>query len=195
MNEAASPNNPRRGGHPAAQGARMRAPTGRRSIRLPNYDYSSAGAYFVTACTKDRRPLLANERLARFVGQAWNWLPNRFPGLTLDEFIIMPDHVHFVVLLLDPGDHERSFRDRRGGHPAAQKPPPLGTVVGAFKTVASRSINASQGTRGQSVWQRNYYEHVVRSEEELTRIREYIKNNPLQAHVHQSDDLREAWSP
>jgi len=104
----------------------------------------------------------------------------------------MPDHVHYVVWLLDPAD-------RRGSRTAAQRPAArpltLGNVVGAFKTVASRSINASRGTRGQSVWQRNYYEHVIRNEDELGRIRGYIQNNPLKEHVHHSDDVSEAWSP
>ena len=177
---------------PLAQGAQMRAPTGRRSIRLSDYDYSSAGPYFVTTCTHNRKPVFASKRLAQVVWQAWNWLPSRFPGVTLDEFIIMPDHVHFVVWLGDPAD-------RRGSHPAAQRlkarPPTLGNVVGAFKTVAARSINASRGTIGRSVWQRNYYEHIVRHEAELARVREYIQDNPMQEHTHQSGDMSEAWSP
>ena len=102
----------------------------------------------------------------------------------------MPEHLHFVIWLLDGSD-------RRGGHLAAQgaqqRAPTLGSVVGAFKTMATRSINAHRGTTGQQVWQRNYFEHIIRTEDELRRIREYIQHNPLESHHHVTDDLSEAW--
>ena len=63
-----------------------------------------------------------------------------------------------------------------------------------YKTVATRSINAHRGTTGQQVWQRNYFEHIIRTEDELRRIREYIQHNPLESHHHVSDDLSEAWA-
>ena len=69
----------------------------------------------------------------------------------------------------------------------------MGNIVGAFKTVAASSINAHRGTTGQRVWQRNYFEHVIRDEDELGRVREYIHNNPLAAHNHVADDLAAAW--
>lgn len=162
----------------------MPAPTGRRSIRLAQYDYSSAGAYFVTTCTHHRQPLFAHAAYRKLAEQAWNWLPTRFPNVELDEIVLMPDHLHFIIWLLEG--------DRRGGHLAAQTPT-LGIVVGAFKTVVARSINAARETRGWRVWQRNYYEHIIRTDDELERIRDYIQSNPLVAHGHESDDLAPAW--
>ncbi len=71
--------------------------------------------------------------------------------------------------------------------------PTLGNIVGAFKTVVARSVNKHRDTAGQRVWQRNYFEHVIRDEDELGRPREYIHNNPLAAHHHVADDLGAAW--
>lgn len=181
-----------RGDHPVAQGGQTPAPTGnsRRSIRLPAYDYSTPGAYFITLCIDGRRSILKDQGIKDLVEQAWNWLPRRFPQVELDEFVIMSDHVHFVVRLLDDADRRGSRRAAQGAQPRA---PTLGNIVGAFKTVAARSINARGGTTGQRVWQRNYYERVIRNEDELRYIREYIRNNPLEAHNHESGDLSEAW--
>lgn len=102
----------------------------------------------------------------------------------------MPDHVHFVVRLVDDDD-------RRGGHLAAQggrtPAPTLPNIVGTFKAVAAKAINRARGSIGEPVWQRNYFEHIVRSEEELIRIREYIQNNPYTSHSHETDDMTVAW--
>jgi REP element-mobilizing transposase RayT len=92
----------------------------------------------------------------------------------------MPDHVHFVVVLKD-----------QGGQMAA---PTLPHVVGTFKTVTARSINRIRNAIGKPVWQRNYYERVVRDEDELNRIREYIRANPGMPHAHDGDDIPLAWS-
>ncbi len=165
-------------------------PGDRRSIRLKDYDYSTPSAYFVTICINRRKPLLRQLRFRKTVEEAWEWLPERFDNIELDEFVVMPDHIHFVICLLD--------RDaRRGGHPAAlggQTPAPtLPNIVGTFKTVAAKAINRARGSIGASVWQRNYYEHIVRGERELQHIREYIRNNPLGSHSHEKDDLSLAW--
>ena len=91
----------------------------------------------------------------------------------------MPDHVHFIVSLT-----------RQGGQMAA---PTLAHVVGTFKTVAARAINRARDSVGQQVWQRNYYERIVRNERELDRIRAYIRSNPGMAHVHTHDDMPNGW--
>ena len=136
--------------------------------------------------------MLQSRRNRKLVEEAWHWLPHRFLQITLDEFVVMSNHVHFMIWLLDDPDRKSSPLAAQGAQPRG---PALGNVVGAFKTVAARSINALRGTTGQRVWQRNYFEHVIRSEGELQRIREYIRNNPLSAHSHASDDLEEAWVP
>ena len=121
---------------------------------------------------------------------AWAWLPQRFDNVELDEFVMMPDHVHFVLWLLDDDS-------RRGGHLAAQggrtPAPTLPAIVGTFKTVAAKAINRAQDSIGQPVWQRSYYEHIVRNDRELERIREYIRNNPFVEHSHALDDVADAW--
>ena len=135
----------------------------RRSIRLQGFDYSQAGAYFITICTHNRALFLQAERVQEVVRSAWHDLPVRFPSVVLDEFVIMPNHVHGIISL-------------RG---AASGAPTLGRVVRAFKSVSAITANEALGRSGQPFWQRNYYEHVIRDEEELNAVRRYVRENPL----------------
>jgi REP element-mobilizing transposase RayT len=151
----------------------------RRSIRLQNHDYAKPGGYFVTTCTAGREPLFAETALYSAVEEAWTWLPTRFKNVDIDEFVIMPDHVHFVVVLTG-----------QGGQMAA---PTLAHVVGAFKTVAAKAINRARDSVGNRVWQRNYYERIIRNCRELDRIRAYIRANPEMAHDHAHDDVPSGW--
>ena len=159
----------------------------RRSIRLPDYDYSQPGAYFVTICTF-RRALLFEEfpQYGELVLETWQDLPNHYPCVALDAFVVMPNHVHGIIFLEGDGPVGAGF-DPVVDVGAGFKPAPtkgtkrhgLPEIVRAFKTFSARRINALKGTPGVPVWQRSYYEHVVRTDEELDRIREYIVNNPL----------------
>ncbi len=150
----------------------------RRSIRLRGYDYSQAGAYFVTICTHDRESLLGEivegEMILNEYGQVmtecWIWLAKQFAYLELDEWVVMPNHLHGIIIITDA---------RRGGSRTAPTKP-LGRLVGAFKTVSTKQINQMRHTPGTRVWQRNYYEHVIRNEDELNRLRWYILDNPVQ---------------
>jgi putative transposase len=138
----------------------------RRSIRLPGYDYSQSGAYFVAVCTNNRRLFLTNDTVRDVVQSTWNRLPSRFRNLSLDEFIIMPNHVHgILVLAAEPAD-------------VPGKRDTLSAVVGAFKSISAILANRALGRSGVPFWQRNYYEHVIRSEEKLNQIRQYIRDNP-----------------
>jgi REP element-mobilizing transposase RayT len=152
----------------------------RRSLRLRGYDYAQAGAYFVTICTQDRLCLLGDiiegemqlNDAGRMVRSVWEGLPDRFPGMELDAFVVMPNHVHgiavFVAAVLAlPGDNG-----------AASSAPTLGDVVRAFKSLSAIHVNRLF-MRSGSLWQRNYYDHVIRNERELDKIREYIATNPL----------------
>jgi putative transposase len=150
----------------------------RRSIRLRGYDYSQAGAYFVTACTHNREALLAAEAIQRAVVSAWQALPERFPSVALDEFVIMPNHVHGIVILTTDAAVQGSASRAPTGRPT------LGDVVLAFKSASAIAANGMLHRTGQPFWQRNYYEHVVRDEDELNRVRQYIQENPL----HWDDD-------
>jgi len=135
----------------------------RRSIRLPGHAYWEAGAYFITVCTRDRELSLQGELVQEVVRSAWCGLPARFPGVELDEFVIMPNHVHGIVVLT-------------GG--AASGAPTLGQVVRAFKSIAAIEASRILGRSNQPFWQRNYYEHVIRDEEGLNTVRQYIRDNP-----------------
>jgi putative transposase len=173
----------------------------RRSIRLPSYDYAQPGAYFITICTQGRECVLDDAVVAGIIGDVWRALPAWFPSADLDEFVIMPNHVHFVLWLLPPGTirAELASASTVGGtlgvapviQDAAWKLPPpeklnpapeLGDVIGAFKslvfTVYRDWIQAHDSTQRAKFWQRNYYEHVIRGERELEAIRRYIRENP-----------------
>ena len=135
----------------------------RRSIRLPGYDYTTAGYYFVTICTSHREVILDRPAIRAAIEAAWHSLAERFPGTILDEFIVMPNHVH-GVLALPPHD------DRRVG---------LGNVIRAFKSISAIAANRLLGRSRRPFWQRNYFERIIRSDRELLATREYIRNNPL----------------
>jgi REP element-mobilizing transposase RayT len=136
-------------------------------MRLPAYDYSLNGAYFVTICLQEREPLLMSPELHKILEDTWNTLPQRFPSVALDDFIIMPDHVHFIIWLTP---HEGSC-------------PTLGDVVGAYKSLTGRAslqhLRMERQVHTNQFWQRDYYEHVIRNEFELQEKREYIRNNPI----------------
>jgi len=118
------------------------------------------GAYFVTVCTHRRASLFGSAAAAIAVQACWDEIPSHFP-VELDAFVVMPNHVHGIVVL------------PRVGHAR-----PLQTIVGTFKSAAARSVNRLRGTPGEPVWQRGYFERVVRSERELEALRGYVLNNP-----------------
>jgi REP element-mobilizing transposase RayT len=158
----------------------------RRTIRLAGRDYSADGAYFVTVCTIDREPLLGSIvegvlRLNAFgsvVADTWRWLPVQYPYVTLDEWCVMPDHLHGILVLggsrgIPAGDTDATTVDV-----AAVRRKPVGGLIGAFKTVSTKHLNALRRTPGVVVWQRDFWDHVVRDDEDLRRIRAYIRENP-----------------
>ena len=163
---------------------------GRRSIRLRGFDYSRDGAYFITVCTRGRVCLLGDVvegemRLseAGLVAQAaWEGLPHHYPHVQLDAWVIMPNHVHGIVILAeadrDPITVGAGLKPAPTGNPGNAARHGLPEVVRAFKSFSARRINALLGASGVPFWQRNYYEHVIRDEEALHRIRRYIVGNP-----------------
>ncbi len=195
----------------------------RRSIRLHGYDYSRAGAYFVTILVKNRECLfgeVAAERgemhlseIGRVVQLVWDELPGRYPVVELDAFVVMPNHVHGIIVISgDTGPvgaihelplhelpavgaihelplhelpavgaihespllHESPLQDR-----AQRRQMLLPKIVGYFKMNAAKRANEIRSASGAPLWQRNYYEHIIRDDADLRRIREYIANNPL----------------
>ena len=153
--------------------------TRRNSNRLPSYDYHSSGAYFITICTEKRQRVLDIPIIHTELLKKWQQLPQRFPGVRLDEIVIMPDHMHSILWL------DGSVKDA----------PTLGRVVGALKawiTVAWRKYHRDAQIPCLShLWQRDYYEHVIRNEEDLKLTREYVVNNPLKALLMQEQRYEE----
>ena len=104
----------------------------------------------------------------RVAAESWRWLASQYPYVTLDEWTVMPNHLHGILILTG-----------RGGSRTAPTVKPLGRLIGAFKTVSTRRINQLRRTPGALVWQRNFWEHIVRDEPELQRIRTYIRDQTL----------------
>ena len=198
----------------------------RRSIRLRGYDYSQAGAYFVTICAQNREFLFGEivdgemqlNDAGTMIVRWWDELSNKFPTFDPDAFVVMPNHLHCIVVITDVGATLRGRpadgggRPADGGHPESasratieqgQPPqdgqphrvaptvaptdaptrPTLGNIMDWFKTMTTNEYIRGVKQHGwkpfyKKVFQRNYYEHIVRNERELNAIREYIQNNP-----------------
>ena len=188
----------------------MRVERPGRPRRLREYDYSQDGAYSVTICTDWRKHLFGRVTVGRMelnavgqaVEQAWQGLPEHYPHVELDVFVVMPDHVHGIVVFVGgevvPGmgldsvsklgsatvgsrPEEAGLKPARTQDEAPTKVRRhgLSEVVRGFKTYSGRRVNGLRGTPGVAVWQRGYYEHVVRNEEDMNRIRQYFQENPL----------------
>lgn len=182
----------------------------RRTIRLQGYDYAQDGSYFVTICTFDRGCLFGDVldgemHLTPFgvvIQRHWENLPQHYPAIALDVFVVMPNHVHGIVILgggIDKAakgkgdeadqrnDGEKNKEGRAGqaeygaaqgkGRAGHRPAPTLGEVMRGFKAFSAKEINILRGTAGP-VWQRNYYEHIIRDERSLQAIRQYIIDNP-----------------
>jgi len=157
----------------------------RRSIRLKGYDYAQAGAYFVTVCSRSRECVFGESvegevRLngaGRGVEEVWDALPKHYPGVEVDAFVVMPNHVHGIVVLPDRVGAQHAAPLRRGLKVA---PGSLSAIVRSFKSAVTKRINEAHGMPDTRVWQRNYYERVIRDEDELRGVRQYIADNPAQ---------------
>jgi REP-associated tyrosine transposase len=162
----------------------------RRYIRLKDYDYAQAGAYFVTICTRDRECLFGEiagsemrlNEIGQIMADEWIRAPRIRPYVELDEWIIMPNHLHGIVVIMAGGmvGATRRVAPTPTDRPTGPKSGSLGAIIGQFKSITTKRINTLRGAPGASIWQRNYYEHIVRDDRDLARIREYIANNPLQ---------------
>ena len=168
----------------------------RRSIRLQWRDYGQPGAYFVTICTRDRECLfgeIADGRMwlndmGHAVEAEWLNTAHIRPQVELGAYVVMPNHFHAIVVIVDNGRDVlagRGILDDRGVSeyaPTEFRSPSqtIGAIVRGFKSAVTKRINAIRGTPGLPVWQRNYYEHVIRNDDELDRIRQYIVDNSVQ---------------
>jgi putative transposase len=160
----------------------------RRSIRLPHYDYSKNGCYFITVCVNDRRRLfgeIENREMAlnaagRMVDKWWKELDQKYTDIMLDEYCIMPNHFHGIIHIVGANLCVRP--DCVNGQ-TPRSAPAVGDMVQWFKTMSTNEYifnvkNNHWQSFNKRFWQRNYYEHIIRDEDDLYRAREYIVNNP-----------------
>lgn len=163
----------------------------RRSIRLPEYDYAQPGYYFFTICTKNREHLfgkIVNEkmqlsRVGYIVQRMWRSTPLIRPYVSLDAFIVMSNHMHCIIRIMYKNTLENHRRDVLQHIPTQTLRTPsqtLGAIIRGFKEATTKRINImTNNVKNGSIWQLNYYEHIVRNEHVLNRIRNYIANNPI----------------
>jgi putative transposase len=162
----------------------------RNSIRLPNYDYTQAGAYFITLVTNNREYLFGEvdhsqmhlSSIGNVVQEVWKSIPIHFPHATENHFVIMPNHIHGIIIVgarravplpTNIQIFEQFGRPVKGSIP---------TIIRSFKSEATRRVNILRQTPGGKLWQRNYYEHIIRNEEEFQSVVDYILTNPMNWH-------------
>ncbi|TVQ50061.1 MAG: transposase [Gloeocapsa sp. DLM2.Bin57] len=162
----------------------------RRSIRLPEYDYSQSGMYFITICTYQKQCLFGEinqgqmylNQIGKMVAQEWLNSAKIRQEITLDEWIIMPNHIHGIVIIEKETDFNQGINHQKGASLAplqgGRKPRSLSSFVGGFKSAVTKRIKAISTEPNPPVWQRNFYESIIRNEQKLWQIREYILNNP-----------------
>jgi len=155
----------------------------RRSLRLREYDYNQPGAYFITICTQSRQCLLGEiidgqmkiNEIGVLVQTTWQQIAKRYPETELDAFVIMPNHIHGIIVINAGKIHESPLPK---SEIMRRRNMLLPKIIGFFKMNSAKKINILQATPATQVWQRNYYEHIIRDERDLNQIREYIENNP-----------------
>lgn len=169
----------------------------RRSLRLKEYDYRNAGAYFVTVCTQDRVCLFgkieAGQKILNDAGlmisSVWNELPHYIPEFKIDEYVVMPNHFHGILWKIDHSVGVGPCAYPQAGHPRGDAPTSHAKESSLFNAIYQfKSLSTNKYIHGvknnnwvpfnKRLWQRNYYERVIRNDEELNAIRQYIIDNP-----------------
>lgn len=170
----------------------------RLSLRLSTYDYGKIGAYFITICTKDRVNLfgkVANgsmflNTLGGIVQEEWLQLAELRDNVKLDEFVVMPNHIHSILFITHEieGTASRAPTGRDFGRPVSGS---LSTIIGGFKSGVTKRINQLLNIRFKGVWQRSFFDHAIRNDDSLARIREYIVTNPLRWELDRENPQRQ----
>jgi len=161
----------------------------RRSIRLPDYDYCQPGAYFITLVTYQRDCLFGNivsvdmqlSPMGQIADEHWRAIPEHFPHVELGAYVVMPNHVHGIIIIRENGMAAKSLPSAGARHasplrPNGVKPRSIGAIVGSYKSAVTKRIGRECNVTG--VWQRNYYEHIIRNDADYNRIHRYIESNP-----------------
>jgi putative transposase len=168
----------------------------RRSTRLKGYDYTTPGAYFITIVAHGRLCIFGEivggvmswNPCGQIISDYWSAIPAHFPNVQLDEFTVMPNHIHGIIMINDATDCRENVW-ARSPRPYETKPthiliaPTLGQIMAYFKYQSTKHINQMHDTPGNRILQRNYHDHIIRNHGELQRIRKYIRNNPLRWNI------------
>ena len=158
----------------------------RQSIRLQGYDYSQKGVYFVTICTRQKACLFGEIRAGKMIlnelgttaKHCWHLISQTRSNVALDMSVVMPNHLHGIIAILDRGETAATGVKKNLWRSKSLSPGSLGAIIGQFKrAVTLRSKSLAQPPE-QPLWQRNYYEHIIRNESSLNDIRKYIIENP-----------------
>ncbi len=174
----------------------------RRSIRLKGYDYTKNGAYFVTICTHNRECILWDvgarhtapqslteislSNIGRIAYNCWMEMPDHFPDVIIDSFVAMPNHIHGIIIIDNDeiilrrgtacrAPTEKNVITEKFGKPVTGSIP---TIIRSYKSAVTKQTNELRKIKTKPVWQRNYYERIIRDEIELNNIRKYICSNP-----------------
>ncbi len=174
----------------------------RKSIRLQDYDYSSAGYYFVTIVSHKRMNIFGQinngeiilNRVGQIIQQTWLDIPKHFPNASCDIYVIMPNHIHGIIELIDDpyinhiynitemvnersvgATHESPLPVTRSG----PRPKTIGAIIGLFKATVTKQYHETGELTYKKIWQRNYYEHIIRDKRDYEKIYEYIESNPI----------------
>ena len=169
----------------------------RKLIRLKEYNYALPGEYFVTICTHNHECTLGEildgemrlNEIGKIVEKCWKKIPSHFINMELGEFVVMPNHLHGIIIINEQVEHIKT-----NIHVGVQnfEPLQLGSIIRSYKAAVTREC---RHCRYQDFrWQRNYYEHIIRSDKELNNIREYIVNNPMQWNVDEENPMKDEKS-
>jgi putative transposase len=177
-----------------------------KSARLDYWDYSSDGWYFVTICTRNRNEFFGEIRngimglneIGCTAMEFWKDIPNHFGNVFLDEWIVMPNHIHGIIVINNQTNQRRDEALPRlytGNHPKmakiSPKPKSLPVIIGSFKSIVTKTANLKYPDMGFS-WQPRYYDHIMRNEKELNKIRGYIQYNPAMWERDRNNEM-ELW--
>ena len=162
----------------------------RRSVRLKEYDYSQPGGYFITIVAYQRICLfgeILNEEMqlneyGHIADECWCAIPDHFTNVELEAYVVMPNHVHGIIVINNENRTTMNSSSSVGARHASPLPPrgvkphSIGAIVGSFKSAVTRRIGRELNATG--IWQRNYYEHIIRDHKDWDRIHRYIESNP-----------------
>lgn len=165
----------------------------RKENRLKDFDYNQSGAYFITICTQGRKHILCDvvgdgfpvpKDPGKIAEAHIQQIPVKFPGISVDTYVIMPDHIHMLLRVNDVGEAFRLPQDNKAGtnegdfNGTGNPSPTIGNVIGWYKYQVTKQINLLAAASGVKVFQRSYYDHVIRNQADYNEIWEYIENNP-----------------